>query len=177
MAKLALDGFLELLQKNGTAAVKGETTDAKFRGKGMKLVSFELKAQQDLSSERSSDPEDSKLFTFSVTKELDYATPDLFKAYCLFWDDHKITWDKARVTLRKAAGGQAVEYLVFEFQDVYVKDWSLDGKDGEDMPEEDVEFCFRTLQFNYWPQTHGGGLGTLQEGGWDFTGHKPLQGK
>src|SRR5579871_1849492 len=145
---MAIDAYLELLDKSGKSAVQGEALDKKFEAKhGMELLNFELSSQIDPSSPMGHGTGlESNLFTFNVTKEIDDATPDLLMGYARYWKTRKDTWPKARVTMRKAAGAKQMKFLLFEFGDVYIKSWSLDSKDGDEPPEEDIEFCFKTLK-------------------------------
>lgn len=186
-----IDAYLEL--RNGDKpAIEGETLDkilgAKHR-RGVQLISFELSSQVDLtprekttSSEmfgnlfdepRDDEPEDEEeqeYFTFTVTKEIDNATPEFFTAYCQHWSSTKTPstaaktegiFDEAKVTIRKAAGSKPIEYLVFEFREVWIKSWELSNKDGDDLPEEELEFCFNACQMRYWPQKVDGSRGVM----------------
>jgi len=164
-----IDGYLEL--RKGNESLAGETIDRTFRGKAFEIISFELESQQDLSSPPLvSDPgeEGGQFFTFTVSKVVDIATPLLFKAFCERLRNKTVTWKTAVVTLRKASGGQPLPYLVFQFTDVYIKKWSLDGKDGESEAEEDIEFCFNTCDMRYQPQAAGGAAASLKTGHWEF---------
>jgi type VI protein secretion system component Hcp len=62
-----------------------------------------------------------------------------------------------------------MEYLIYEFRNVYIKSWKLEESgDGDDLPEEVVDFCFTYCQMQYYPQRHSGEQGTPIEGFWDF---------
>jgi type VI secretion system Hcp family effector len=166
---MAIDSFLELLN-NGEPAIHGETLDSKFHGKqAVQLLSFEIDSKVDLSMGAGSDlgGDDGNLFTFSVSKEIDSATPDLINGYAKYWKSQEVTWDQARVVIRKA-GGKQIKFMQFDFDDVYIKSWSLDGKDGDEPPEENIEFCFRKVKITYWAQKQTGTYAQPNEAYWDF---------
>ncbi len=192
---MSIDAFLELLNESGQAAVKGECLDAAFgNAHALQLVDFELTAQGDLDSayarelDEDSDKETQakkqkkarvSLFTFTVTKEIDAATPFLFQAFCRRWSnaaDPKGKFAKARVTVRKA-GGAPLVYLKYEFTDVWMYSWELSNKDGDDLPEETIEFCARTYAMQYFPQSNTGVAVRSKPfmAGWDFKEGKEVQ--
>jgi type VI protein secretion system component Hcp len=116
-----------------------------------------------------------ELFLFTITKEIDSATPHLFLEYCTRWARQVVNWDKAKVTLRKAAGGDPhLEFMVYEFTNVWVKSWSLGDQGGDELPEEEVEFAFDTCKVYYTPQGSSGDSASVKYGGWDFGNHKQL---
>jgi type VI protein secretion system component Hcp len=175
---MAIDAFLELLDVEAQSAVQGEALDKKFREKqGMELLSFEVSSQVDPSSAAAATPgTESNLFTFSITKSIDNATPDLLMAYAKYWKTRREIWPLARVTMRKAAGHKQMKFLLFEFGSAYIKSWTLDSKDGEEPPEEEIEFAFRWMRVTYWPQTQKGGKMEAPPitGGWDLGGNCEL---
>lgn len=187
-----LDAYLELLN-GGQPAVTGECLDAVFsKKKAMQLTSFTLSSQVDLTGgkpEREDEEAEEiyqppgpqktpskNLFTFTITKEIDNATPDLLLGFCQRWATQNVTWELARVTVRKAGGGlPAIDYLIYEFTNVYVRSWTLENQDADDLPEEEVEFAFDTCRMQYYPQSASGVRKSMKEGGWDFGNHKQMQ--
>jgi type VI protein secretion system component Hcp len=169
---MALDCFLQLL-KGGKSAVEGESLDAKFGPlKAFELVKFRLSSQIDMTTEdpaAGADEEAEQAFVLNVTKEIDSATPDLFLNYCRFSATRTLgTFDEAILTVRKAAGAKALEYLVYRLRDVYIKSWRLENADADGLPEEVIDFCFMACTVEYSAQrTAGGGTGMVQAT-WDF---------
>src|SRR4051812_48989391 len=109
---MPLDGFLELLDADDeTTTVAGESLDAEFKKRGaqpIEILNFSMESQVDLASEDGS--LEDYLFVFSITKEVDSATPQLFRAFCgdvTPYPDGFSVLSTARVTLRKAAGKEA----------------------------------------------------------------------
>ncbi len=184
---MAFDGFLQILDAQCKTAFSGEALDKKFKG-AIQLNSFELETQVDLASRdlvtSSSDKE--SYFTFTIEKDVDAATPFFFQYYARNWaattspekmkgkNEGKIS--KAMVTLRKAAGKEPLEYMVFEFYDVWVKSWEIKS-DADALPEEQVEFAFNALRINYFPQRSSGARGVLIDGAWNFGVNSDQEGK
>jgi len=172
-----LDAFLELVDWDGqTPVIEGESLDAQFKksgGKPMQLNTFSLESQRDLSSEAgSADTEEA--FTFTVTKDVDIATPHLFLAFCNCATDQDNPLAVAKVSLRKAAGPEPLVYMVYKFSGVAIKSWKLTCKDGPELPEEDIDFTFQELLITYTPQTTKG-IGDTRDRsmGWNFASHEP----
>ncbi|MGF1580237.1 MAG: type VI secretion system tube protein Hcp [Gemmataceae bacterium] len=186
---MSIDAFLELLNDSGNPAIKGECLDREFSDGALQLVDFELQAQGELDAayahkldlERDDKEEKARqdkaklsLFTFTITKEIDAATPFLFQAFCERWsakpkDKQQGKFAKARVSVRKA-GGTPFTYLQYEFTDVHIYSWELSNKDGDDLPEETVEFCATGYNMLYFPQSTSGRQARTRpfEAGWTF---------
>jgi type VI protein secretion system component Hcp len=191
---MALDAYLELLKADGkTPVIKGECLDYHFGDDQFPMVlqSFSLESQADLSQEdalKSKGGEDEgNLFSFTIVKEVDKATPYLFYAYCHYASKNPqkpnpLEIALARVTIRKAAGimkgqgggvqARVLGFLVYEFRDVAIKSWKLDNKDGDDLPEEEVEFTFNAVRVTYTPQKSTGEGATAIPRSWNFTANK-----
>lgn len=89
--------------------------------------------------------------------------------YCHFASTRKAgTFDEAILTVRKAAGAKALEYLVYRFRNVYIKSWRLENADEDGLPEEVVDFCFHQCTVEYYPQKSGGAASGLIQASWDF---------
>jgi type VI secretion system secreted protein Hcp len=179
---MPLDGFLELFgdEDGSDVVIPGESLDADFKKRGAKpieILNFSLESQRDLAGDTSSEDPDEALFVFSITKEVDSATPQLFLAFCGDVTPSPqgfSTIGSARVTLRKAAGTTPLSYLVYFFKAVHVKTWKLDCKEGDELPEEEIEFTFAELLITYKPQTTQGAAGRDICMGWNFADNFPL---
>lgn len=90
---------------------------------------------------------------FNVTKKTDMSSPQLFQACCL--GKH---FPSAKVTLHKAAGEEAVDYLKLEFEDVFVNDlqWAGTSGVGDDVPEESLSITFGKVMMTYTTQKPDG---------------------
>jgi type VI protein secretion system component Hcp len=190
---MALDGFLEL-KRGGVAAVEGECRDRTFAvKKAMEITSFEFGAETssgssttDLdesdddeepkkkSGQKKKPPADPMGFTFKISKEVDSATPQLFRAYCEHAAGKPKPFDTAVVTLRKAGGKEPQVFMVLEFGEVLVCSFSINAGSANSLPEEKVEFTFKKyVRYRYQPQT-GDGHGAANIKGWSKTKNEPL---
>ena len=94
------------------------------------------------------------LSNFSVMKRTDKASAALFQKMCR--GDHFPT---ATVTLRKS-GGDKVEFLVYNFEEVFVDSMNWSGSQGgDDSPMESVSFSFGKIEAKYKLQEATGGEG------------------
>jgi len=82
---------------------------------------------------------------FTVTKDIDVATPTLFKAHA-----HCAVFDGAHVYFRKVAGGKAMTFLRLSFSDVIIETWSCDVS-GD--CKETITVNFDWCQVTYFPQS------------------------
>jgi type VI protein secretion system component Hcp len=182
-----LDGFLELLN-GGKAAVEGENLDATFKEKhALNIQGFTLSSESASArrkqAQQGTDEGDGELhavspaatdrafaLNFEVTREVDLASPALFRAYCVraFLDARARPFDLAKVTLRKASSGKPLEYLVLQFTKVHVASYELDGGTGDKPPTETVSFTFRTCSLLYRPQKGGTGTAAARQTAWNF---------
>jgi type VI protein secretion system component Hcp len=116
--------------------------------------------------------EEPTLETFTITKYIDKASPDLFLA-CLQKDpfperDRKEKW--AYLTVRESGEAERKPYLVIEFQGIRVKNFQWDIKPGDAEAAEDfetVEFSFETVLIKYSRQEPGGAHQVVKIKGWN----------
>jgi len=108
--------------------------------------------------------------SFNFMKKTDAASADLFKHCCS--GRHFPT---ARLTLYKAGGdGGAVDYLIYEFEEVYVDDIQWSGSEGSDgIPMESVSFSFGKIVVTYNQQDEGGAKSGSYMGSWDLRTKMP----
>jgi type VI secretion system Hcp family effector len=108
---------------------------------------------------------DVELKPFTVSKEVDLATPDLFLACC-----KKAPFETAQITFRKAGQEEPVKYMVFHFTKVYVQSLDLKlapGESSDKGEEETVTFLYGSCQITYFPQLETGAPGSPKIKGWD----------
>lgn len=152
------DAFLQI------AGLQGESTRAGFEGQ-TQLEGFSWGASNSHSM-GSSGPGGgvgkAKLDLFNCTKATDLTSPPLFQACCS--GKHFPT---AKVTLRKAGGESSVNYLVYEFEKVFVSSirWSDGG--GESPPTETVELSFGKVTITYTSQADTGVTGRPVVASWN----------
>lgn len=103
--------------------------------------------------------------TFNFMKKTDAASADLFKHCCS--GKHFPT---AKVTLYKAGGdGGALDYLVYDFEEVYVDSINWSGSEGSDgIPTEMVSFSFGKISVTYNQQDDKGSKSGSFMGSWDI---------
>jgi type VI secretion system secreted protein Hcp len=103
--------------------------------------------------------------SFNIMKKTDSASPLLFLACCQ--GDH---YAKASVTLNKSAGKAPIDFVKYEFEEVYVDSIQWSGASGgDDSPMESVSFSFGKVSITYTPQKADGSKGSPAVGAWDLT--------
>jgi len=103
--------------------------------------------------------------SFNILKRSDAASPLLFLACCQ--GDHYPT---AVVTLNKSAGKAPIDFIKYEFEEVYVDNIQWSGASGgDDTPTESVSFSFAKVSITYTPQKPDGSKGSPAVGAWDLT--------
>lgn len=110
------------------------------------------------------------LSEFSVVKKTDAASAELFQHCCS--GEHFPT---GKVTLYKSGGGGgALDYLVYEFEELYVSSIQWSGSDsGDPVPEEIVQFSFGKVEITYAEQNPDGTRGGDHLGSWDVRTRTP----
>src|SRR5262245_55197550 len=167
---MAYDAFMWIT--GGEPTPKGETTDAKYKGKGaFELYSFSWGASNPVtigSAAGGAGAGKVSLSSFNVMKTTDKASPVLFLACC-----KGAHYPKADVVLRKS-GGNAVEYLTYTFSEVFVESIQWSGSaGGDDTPSESLSFAFGKVQMKYTPQAAKGAKATAVPASWDITKNEP----
>ncbi len=106
---------------------------------------------------------------FNFNKKTDAASAELFKHCCA--GKHFPT---GKVTLYKAGGvGGPVDYLIFEFTELYVDEIQWVGSEGAGIPEENVSFSFATIVVTYNQQDSGGAKAGSYMGSWNLKTKQP----
>ena len=110
----------------------------------------------------------------SVTKHVDKATPELFKACC----NGKV-FKEATLTVRKA-GEKPLEYLKIKMSDVQISKMEIDskmeiaGNGNEDFLTEYVSLHFDQVEVEYTPQKSDGSSDAAVTTGWNIKTSKEL---
>lgn len=145
---MAYDAFLQL------EGVKGESQDAGHKGE-IDLLSFSIGASNPVGNSGSGGMGAGKvsISSLNLMKKMDIASPGLFSACCS--GKH---FTKGKVTLRKAGGGKALEYLVYTFEKVFVENVQWSGSSGgDDVPMESLSLAFGKIEIMYTGQDATGG--------------------
>lgn len=158
---MAYDAFLKLKGPD----VKGESTSKGHEG-DISIYSFSWGASNpvNMSSGGGMGAGKVSLSSFNVMKRMDAASTHLFTACC-----KGTHYGTALVTLRKA-GGTPLEYLTFEFSNVFVESVQWSGSSGgDDFPTESVSFAYQKVVVTYKTQDVKGGAKDTLVANWDVT--------
>jgi type VI secretion system secreted protein Hcp len=170
---MAFDAFVYFDGKSSSGLeVKGESSDATYKAKGaFEIHSFSLDADNRAthgplthgSAIKGSGRGKVSLSSFNIMKKTDAASAALFRACC-----DGSHFDKAHVVLRKA-GGKQVEYLKYDFEEVFIESFHWSGSTGgDDTPTESLSLSFGKVKVCYTPQKPDGTpLSPSKDAGWD----------
>ncbi len=158
---MAFDAFIKL------DGVDGESTRKDFE-KQIEILSFSWGASNPVtigSAGPGGGAGKASLSSFNFMKISDAASPVMFQSCCA--GKHFPT---AKVSLRKA-GGQAMDYLVYEFENCFIDSVQWSGSSGgDDRPIESVSVTFGKVTVTYTPQdAKGNPAGKPVIGNWDVT--------
>jgi type VI secretion system secreted protein Hcp len=157
---MAFDAFLKI------EGVDGESTRSGFE-KQIELLSFSWGATNTAvvgSAGAGGGTGKASVSSFNCVKATDAASPPLFQACCS--GKH---FPKAKVTLRKAGGDAPVDYLVYEFEKVYIDGIKWSGSTGgDDRPTESVGISFGKVTVTYTPQSDTGATGSPVVASWNL---------
>jgi type VI secretion system secreted protein Hcp len=170
---MAFDAFVYFDGKSSSGLeVKGESTDDTYKAKGaFEVYSFSLGASNPVtigSSTEGSGGGKVSISSFSIMKKTDAASAALFRACC---DGSHFT--AAHVVLRKS-GGKKVEYLKYDFEEVFVESVQWSGSTGgDDTPTESLSIAFGKVNVTYTPQkADGTAISPAKEANWDLRANK-----
>jgi len=102
--------------------------------------------------------------SFNLMKKSDITSPVLFQKCCM--GEH---FDKVSVSLNKAGGKEAVDFLKYEFEKVFVESIQWSGSSGgDDTPTESLSLSFGKVVITYTAQGDAGAKGAVKTGQWDL---------
>jgi type VI secretion system secreted protein Hcp len=156
---MAVDAFLKL------DPIKGESTDAKHKDE-IEILTFSFGVSQTGSFQVGTGGGTGKanFQDLSFTHYVDKASCDLFQASTM--GKHL---GKGVLTVRKAGGKDALEYLKVTMEDIIVSSVQYSGQGaGDEHPVEHVSLNFRKFKQEYTAQTEKGGAGTTAQFKWDI---------
>lgn len=155
---MAFDAFLEI------EGVAGESRRKGFEKK-IEIFSFSFGASNPTTIGAGSGGGAGKvsLSSFNVMKKTDASSTALFNACCK--GKH---FTKGSITLHKAGGDSAVDFVKYQFEELFVSSIQWSGSNGgDDTPTESVAFSFGKVEITYTPQNADGSKGTPVVGMWD----------
>jgi type VI secretion system secreted protein Hcp len=105
------------------------------------------------------------LSSLNIMKKADGSSPKFFQK-CMEGEHIK----KAALTLNKAGGKAAVDFVKYELETVYIDSVQYSGSGGgDDTPIESVSLSFGKVTYTYTPQKADGTKGSPVVGQWDQT--------
>lgn len=78
---------------------------------------------------------------------------------------------EALLTCRKA-GKEQQEYLKIKFTDLLISSYQTGGSNGDVIPVDQISLNFAKIEYEYYPQTEKGGLGSKIPVHWDLKANK-----
>jgi type VI secretion system secreted protein Hcp len=106
---------------------------------------------------------------FAFTTNVNRSSPLLFKA-CATGEHIK----EATITVRKAGGNKAQDYLILKMTDVMISSYNAAGSSEGDRPTESINMAFAKIEFTYKTQNSDGVLGDTFTAGWDLKANKKV---
>lgn len=158
---MAVDMFLKL------DPIKGESADQKHKNE-IDVLSWSWGLNQTGSQHHSQGGGAGKVTVHDLhfTHWADKSTAYLIKACAK--GEHIA---KGILTVRKAGGQSAVEYIKITMEDVIVSSVTPGGTHGDERLTENVSLNFRKFKYEYTAQTEKGGAGETAQFGWDVAGN------
>jgi type VI secretion system secreted protein Hcp len=165
---MAFDAFLKF---GDGSKVKGGSGDARHRDE-IELLGFTLSASNPSTAGAATTASATgrvRFSTFNIRKRVDRASPALLQV-CAAGE----AFDKATVTIRRSGGAQALEYLIYTFEQVHVDGIATSGEVlADNEASEEVQLSFAAIHMKFTPQRADGAGDSPIEGGWDLTHNRP----
>lgn len=161
---MAVDMFLKI------GDVKGESRDAKHKEE-IDVLAWSWGMSQSGSTHVGGGGGTGKVTVqdLSITKWVDSASHALALACC-----DGTHYDEALLTVRKAGGKEAIEYIKVTMNEVIISSISTGGSGGEDRLTESVGLNFAKFKFEYTPQKADGTADATKTAGWDIATNEPV---
>jgi type VI secretion system secreted protein Hcp len=172
---MAVDAFLQFKTSGKNAVtLKGETKDKFMKAPPSGPPAFEISSWSfgatnpvNVSSQSGGGGAGKVNFdSFTVTKNIDAASPSLFQTACT--GGH---YDECVLWLRKAGGSNTKQsgqvYLKFNFKLVMIE--NIEWAHGDPAPTESIKFQYGALSVVYYPQNQDGSIarGKKKNATWD----------
>jgi type VI secretion system secreted protein Hcp len=161
---MAVDMFLKM------APIKGESQDHKHKEE-IEILAWSWGMSQTGTTHSGTGGGAAKVSVqdLSFTHWVDKASADLFKACCT--GQH---FDEAMLTVRKAAGKDAIEYIKIKLQNIIISSVSTGGSNGEERLTENVSLNFQKFEYNYTQQNPDGTPGAKPKFAYDMAANKEV---
>ena len=162
---MAFDAYLKL------EGVEGEATRKGYE-KQLFLDSFSWGATQPVQKGAGSGAGAGRvsISDFNVTKHTDKSSAKIFAACCK--GQHFKT---ATVSILKAGGENPIDYIKYEFKELFVSSIQWSGASGgDDTPMESISFAFSAVTVTYTEQKADGTKGAAIVAGWDLKQAKAI---
>jgi type VI secretion system secreted protein Hcp len=159
---MAVDMYLKL------DPIKGESTDDKHKDE-IDVLSWSWGLNQTGSQHHSAGGGAGKVSVHDLhfTHWVDKSTTYLIKACTK--GEHIA---KGVLTVRKAGGSAALEYIKVTMEEIIVSSVTAGGTGGDERLTENVSLNFRKFKYEYTPQTDKGAAGSTAEFKWDIAANK-----
>jgi type VI secretion system secreted protein Hcp len=159
---MAIDVFLKL------DGVKGEARDSKHKDE-IDVLSWSWGMSQSGTTHMGGGGGGGKVAVqdLAITKYVDNSTPTLMK-FCANGKHIK----KGTLTVRKAGGENALEYLKVDVEEIIVTSISTGGHGSEDRLMENVSLNFAKFKTTYTNQTAEGAAGAAPDVTWNIAENK-----
>lgn len=155
---MASDAYLKL------EGIKGESIQPNHTGE-IEVQAFQFGANNmaDVVTGTGAGTGSANLSGLSVMKKFDAASAELFQSCCQ--GKH---FDKATLSVYKAAGDKALKYITFDMENVFVDNINWSGSDGGGIPMENLGIVFSKILVTYVEQKPDGSAGGNHTGSWDL---------
>jgi len=159
---MAVDMFLKM------APIKGESQDHKHKEE-IEILAWSWGMSQTGTTHSGTGGGAAKVNVqdISFTHWVDMASADLAKACCT--GQH---FDEAMLTVRKAAGKDAIEYIKIKLNNIIITAVSTGGSNGEERLTENVTLNFQKFEYNYTQQNPDGKPGGKPKFAYDIAANK-----
>lgn len=159
---MASDAYLKL------EGIKGESIQPEHKGE-IEIQSFQFGAanQADVVTGTGAGTGSANMSGLNFSKKFDASSAELFQACCQ--GKH---FDKATLSVYKAAGDSALKYITFEMENVFVDNINWSGSDGGGIPHESLNLVFSKILVTYVEQKPDGSAGGNHTGSWDLRSKK-----
>lgn len=143
---MAVDSYLKLDKLKGESIVKGFEDQIQVNGWSWGMIQSGTTHKGTGGGSGRVDVSD-----MQISKKVDTASPALADAAC-----RGVHFEEAVLTMRKAGGKEALDYLIITMEDVIVTSLQFTGGEGADEVYESLALNFAKYTFSYQPQKEDG---------------------
>ncbi len=162
---LTLPGAVDIFLKIDD--VKGESVDDKHKDE-IDVLAWSWGLNNSGTTHVEGGEGKSSVKDLSITKWIDKSTPALMLATLT-----GKPFGNALLTVRKAGGKEALEYIKIEMKDILVTSTATGGSGGQDRLTENVTLNFASFRLTYTPQFPDGSADTPVAVEWNIVRNRP----